>query len=318
MKRIRIMGLCIVAAFALSAVAASSASAGEYGQCKSTSPTTGKAIKKGEFTDVNCQVWSVKVKNGKEVKAKKGHFEWFPGPSPSCEAKKGGEYTDSTCATKSSKPKKGKFEKPCGALSCAGLKSSTGEAVLEGGPAAVKCTASTGEGEITGVKTDREVVKFTGCEAAGQKCTSLRGATKEGEIVTNVLETTLIDGPSEPGQKGEKGLSGLEPKEDEVWLQFANVAGAFAPYLAEFGCTGVAFIRVSGSVSGITTPLDVMGTTSTQELGKGKAEQDLIAQACSDAAFTKCAAPFASTQNNTGTQITNEAVEVRDGESFPT
>ncbi len=41
MKRIRIMGLCLVAAFALTAVIASGAQAGQYGVC-------GKAAKVGK------------------------------------------------------------------------------------------------------------------------------------------------------------------------------------------------------------------------------------------------------------------------------
>jgi hypothetical protein len=63
MKRMRIMGLCLVVAFAMSAVAATSAFA--------TAPEFGRCVAKagGKFSDSGCT---------KEV-ASKGKFEWEPG-----------------------------------------------------------------------------------------------------------------------------------------------------------------------------------------------------------------------------------------------
>jgi len=59
MKRIKIVGLCLVAAFAFSALIASGASAATYYRCS--------AQKKGEYTESNCAT--------KSAKAHKGTFE---------------------------------------------------------------------------------------------------------------------------------------------------------------------------------------------------------------------------------------------------
>jgi hypothetical protein len=289
LKRIRIMGLCIVAALALSAIAASSASAGEYGQCV--------AKKKGSYADPNCQTLAKKGK---------GKFAWAPGPSPSCVAVKKGEWTDSGCTVKASKKGKGKFERVACFPNCAGYTSTTGEAKLVTALGTVKCVGSTDVGRITGPKSDLDTVSFFGCETKGAKCTSLRGAKAEGEIVTNELETTLID-------HGEKGLSGLEPKAGEVWVQFSNAKLAHAPYLAEFGCAGVGFFRVKGSVSGVNTGnVNVMSKTSKQKFAPGVGEQDLLTDVCTTSAFTECPAKeIASTQEAEGTTEGTEASEVK-------
>jgi hypothetical protein len=68
MRRIRIVGLCLVAVFAMSALAATAAQAGEYGKCvKQAKPY------KGGFNDKNCQ----ETNPGHE-----GKYEWVPGISP--------------------------------------------------------------------------------------------------------------------------------------------------------------------------------------------------------------------------------------------
>jgi hypothetical protein len=68
MRPIKIVGLCLVAAFALSALVASAAQASgaEFGRCV--------AQKKGEYTTGTCAV--------KAAKAHKGNFEYVPGPGP--------------------------------------------------------------------------------------------------------------------------------------------------------------------------------------------------------------------------------------------
>jgi hypothetical protein len=272
MRRIRIIGACLVAAFALSASVTSSAIAGEYGQCKNTSPATGKAIKKGLYKDANCQ--------GKEsVVDPDGQFEWYPGPSPSCVGHKKGEYTESGCKTKSTKPKKGKFEIPClPAINCATYTSTTGEVVFSTAFVTVKCTGSTDLGEITGLKTDVDTITFMGCETIeGKKCTSLEGATIEGEVVSYKLETTLID-------SGEKGPGGKEPAKGEVWAEFSNVHLPHAPYLAEAFCVGYGYARVSGNASGVQTgDINMMSSTSKEVFGSGKGEQNLITELCDKA-----------------------------------
>lgn len=69
MRRIRIVGLCLVAVFAMSAVVATSASADnpEYGRC--LKQKTGKT----KYTTAKCTV----VASGE-----KENFEWIPGPGP--------------------------------------------------------------------------------------------------------------------------------------------------------------------------------------------------------------------------------------------
>jgi hypothetical protein len=68
MKRIKVVGLCLVAIFALSAVAASGASAAEVGECiKQAKPY------KGNFTEKSCQTVSG---------TKEGKYEFSPGVKP--------------------------------------------------------------------------------------------------------------------------------------------------------------------------------------------------------------------------------------------
>lgn len=269
MKRIKILGLCVVAAFALTAVGlAGTAQAGEYGQCV--------AVKKGTFKDANCT----------EPVAKKGKFAFI---SFGCVAQKKGEYTDPACTVKSKKAKKGKFEKRTLKFTDTG-----GAAELKSPAGAVTCKASTSVGEITGPKSDLDTVKFTGCEALGGGCKGLAD-TVEGTITTNLLETTLVDF----GEKGPGGKGG--PAKGEVWEDFKNTKGPGAPYLAAFVCTKAGFGRAKGNVSGVKKDIiNKMGTTSENVLGEGKAEQNLLSDlGCSSATFETCAAKeVASTQTN--------------------
>src|ERR1700728_4705272 len=100
----KIIGACLVAVFALAAVAVSSASAAEpeWGRCVSA--------KKGHYKDANCQ--EKDEKNGKG----KGKFEWVPGAQSDCIAQKKGKYKESKCETLDEKngKAKGKYEKTGG------------------------------------------------------------------------------------------------------------------------------------------------------------------------------------------------------------
>jgi hypothetical protein len=55
----------------------------------------------------------------------------------------------------------------------------------------VHCTASTGEGEITGPRSTVSEYWFTGCKAGGAKCHS-EGATSEEEITTEPIVADLV------------------------------------------------------------------------------------------------------------------------------
>jgi hypothetical protein len=58
------------------------------------------------------------------------------------------------------------------------------------GKAKVTCSAESGAGEYSGAKTVSGVVmRFTGCESAGAKCSS--SGANEGEVITNPVEGTL-------------------------------------------------------------------------------------------------------------------------------
>jgi hypothetical protein len=269
MKRIHIVGLCLVAGIAFSAMVTSSAVAGQYGQCKLLTKTSTPKAKKGVYTDPNCQVPF--LKKGKPVS--KGNYEWYPGPSPDCEAVKKGNWTDAACTSPASKPGKGKFERVACYPNCNTFTAKTGHAALSTpslGASAVECTESTGLGEITGPKSDTETTTFTNCTTKGEKCQSV--GSPAGTIKTFELNSTLVD-------HGEKGPSGLEPVLGEVWTAFSIKAPNTS--LAIFECTGVGWFSAVGSNAGVTTGnVNVMSTKSNTEIKVGVGEQDQITKYC--------------------------------------
>jgi len=248
MKRIKIVGLCVVCACAFSAMIASAASAAapEQGQCV--------AQKKGNYTDANCT--KMAEKKGKPVEHK-GTKEWKPGAPSSCVAQKKGNYTEAKCekmAEKKGKPveHKGSFEKAPGPS----FTSSGGPATLKtpafGGP--VTCTSNTATGELTGVKSQLATFSFHGCETAGKKCESTLGGV--GNIVTPQLEGIVE-----------------EPKPGEVATGFQAIGGPTG-YSSQFECEGLK-VRTTGYVSGLDSGnINVMSNTSKEvfELGDGKQE----------------------------------------------
>jgi len=262
MKRIRILGLCLVIACAFGAVSvASSASAAEFGQCV--------AKKKSKYTESGCK--TVAEKKGKPDG--KGGFEFEP--ADSCYAQKKGNFTESGCKTvaeKKGKPDhKGSFES---APSPAYTTSSGPAELITPGFGAVKCSASSGGGLIeSGTKTSTQT-SFTGCESSGQKC---QNTATEGNIVTFPLSGTL----TEPAAG--KAETVLKP--------------ASGSYLAEFGCTGVAVIRTGGTVGGNNTPVDTTGTVTTFDFEKG-VEQNLETEFSASPAFepAETLGPFPSEQ----------------------
>ena len=93
MKRVKLIWLAVMAAFALTAVAvtATSASAAEpeWGHCVSVKS-------KGHYEDSNCTKEDFK-ENKAHVKKYKGKFEWLPGAAAACFAQKHGKYKDAAC-----------------------------------------------------------------------------------------------------------------------------------------------------------------------------------------------------------------------------
>jgi hypothetical protein len=143
MRRIRIAGLCLVAVCAMSIIASSSASAAlpEFGRCIK------KAVKSlPGYSDSKC--------TKEATEAKKGSYEWLPGPGP-----KAGFTTTGGTATLATK-----------------------------GGKTVTCTSenSTGEYLSGDNKHEATTVKFNGCTSSSFKCKTTGAA--EGELITNPLE----------------------------------------------------------------------------------------------------------------------------------
>ncbi|MGP0100939.1 MAG: hypothetical protein ACLPUT_04860 [Solirubrobacteraceae bacterium] len=199
MKRIRTVGLCLVAAFAFGALVASAAQAAgpEWGRCVS--------VKKGFYSDSNCQTRD-------ESKGKpKGKFEWLPGAQADCVAQKAGKYKEAKCETEDivkGKPK-GKYEKTgggkftgkggAGVLSAAMYECDVEEVEIRAPRAdcehyvvaiphlSVECTSEAASGEATGTNQVTNVsVLFKGCKLGGSLPCNSAGAGA-GEIHVNPL-----------------------------------------------------------------------------------------------------------------------------------
>jgi hypothetical protein len=230
MRRMKTVGLCLVAVFALAAVAGvSSASAAEYGVCVS--------FKMGKYSDPNCQVED--LKKGKP----KGTFEFET--ADSCFAEKKGRYSGPSCTErdeKKGKPK-GSWELAASPM----IHAESGLVTLETpGVGNIQCTHSVTTGQITGAKTNLEQAVFFQCEGNGAPCENTP-LSPSGEIQTYELETTL----EEPSV----GVA-------ETWFENSALTGH--PYSSVYFCNGFAtFVRTKGSIGGVTTPTNVMGTAST-------------------------------------------------------
>lgn len=302
MKRITVLATCLVAVFALAAVAVSSASAAEpeWGHCVAKP-------KKGNYTEGNCQTVATKTKTVKKVKEEvpdhKGNFEWAPGAEAACYAQKDGNYTDSGCtkvAEKTTKgvkapDHKGKYEK----TGAGAFTSKSGPAILqadldgcetrepehnnmyecniEGKPGpgeefgnsgylAVECSGETATGSATGSKEVTNVaVVFHECynPNLGADCSS-EGAAKEGEVKLEELKGELgyIEG---------KGTS--HPKVG-VLLEPAAAKGYF---VKDFFCGNAAEKEESGEVLTVGEGNATQGHTYQEEkAGEGKGGHDGI------------------------------------------
>jgi len=273
MKRIKILGLCLMVACAFAAVSVtSSASAAEFGQCV--------AAKHGAWANSTCTV--------KPAKAGKGSFNFEA--ADSCYAMKHGNFTESGCKTvseKKGKPAhKGGFES---APSPTYTTSSGPAELITPGFGAVKCSASTGAGAITGGKSTTTQTSFTGCESSGQKC---QNTATEGNIVTFPLTGALT-----------------EPTVGKAETVLTPTSGK---YLAEFACTGVAVIRTGGSVGGNNTPVNTQGTTTSFDFEKG-VEQNLETEFSASEKFepAETLGPFASEQVGVFTLVGTPAEETK-------
>jgi hypothetical protein len=180
MKRIRIVGLCLMAVFALGAVAAASASAGppEYKTCVKASPK-----ESGKFNNKTCSTAS---KGGK----KEGDYElgaWNAGKKVTLTGKNGESTLGSYIPENEAE-------------------------FWTGGTNAgnVTCKKAASKGEITGPKEATTTVSFSSCSSEGKKCTS--AGAKAGDIVTKKLTTIIgyIDEGKAVGILVEAGGGGVD------------------------------------------------------------------------------------------------------------
>ncbi len=288
MKRITVMGLSLFAVVALSALAASSAFAGEYGRCiKTVSTVTYKKVKgevtveatkekvpnglyeNKECTKPEAKLIAEKYKEPEEPKGTpipavpEGKYEWVPGPGPKP------NDTDKT-----------------------------GKATLTGAAGVIECAKSTSTGTITGVKTDKEAVLFSKCSTKGAPCTTVRitglnenaepiwtETTAPGTIETFPLDTEVIDHGEYFYQLTAEGEfeKFVEPAEGEAWtLSTSSEVGEENPYKglqAVYECKEVARIFTAGALAGVTPNVNKMETNLTTTFEEGKGLQNLFSDA---------------------------------------
>ena len=138
MRRIRIAGLCLVAAFVASVAVAATASAAppEFGRCLKQAT---KSL--SNYDSAKCIKLASEDLGTEAEKLKKGNYQWFPGVV------------------------KNKFTTK--------IKPSTIATLETVGGTKITCTGETSSGEYTGLKTiGNMVAKFTGCETNKLKCES--------------------------------------------------------------------------------------------------------------------------------------------------
>lgn len=245
MKRLRIVGLCLVATFGISASVASVAYAGEYGVCLKVAKNTGK------WKDAGCEKEKVT-----------GNYQWYSGRTGI--GQPGVTTQDFEFTSTSGK--------------------ATLTAKVGGKSYKIECIKGTDKGEVLGEQYNLDEITLEECFlVVGKERTECRYWTNSKRVenlpgIKFFADTYLLD-------HGTKGSSGLEPKEGEVWnAYFASEGYGFYefPYMAEFDCAGVYF-RISGQASGVVTPVSKMTSTWTVKFAKPTAtklngEQDLISE----------------------------------------
>lgn len=167
MRRIRIVGLCLVAVFAMGAVVATGASAAnpEYGRCLKTKEGGGT-----KYTTAKCTI----VASGE-----KENFEWYKAFGSAKPLVKTGFTAALKPTTKATLETKAGTKVTCTALSAAGKYTSNVNVVVN-------------------------TTIFTGCESGGIKCNTAGSGT--GEISVKELEGELgLDSKGETSVKDKIG-----------------------------------------------------------------------------------------------------------------
>ncbi len=182
MKRFTIVGLCLVAVFAVTAVIASSASAAapEYFTCLKASPKN-----TGEYTEKECFTKAGTPKTGGYERA-----AWNAGKKHSFKGKGKDPKNNQVnplgeCLKPTEAEKKAKEESTGKPVECEEYSKGVGK--VEG---TTECKTESLVGELTGPKTDTWKTTYKSCEASKNKC--LSKDKKSGEIVTEQLEGELV------------------------------------------------------------------------------------------------------------------------------
>jgi hypothetical protein len=211
-RHVRMLGLCLVAILAVTALAATSASAlPEWGRCEAK---TG-----GKFSDANCT---------KKAALGKGTFEWKKGKELKPVHFSGGNVGSGGVLISKIRGCFNTEEKLAGRLTRAKCKEIGGREENFAEPIKIECESEHNVGETSGTNSVINIdVKFFGCKAFGTIACS-NGPT-EGEIDVNPL-------------KGSLGYINKAEKKVGVLLEPVAKHGEFA----KFSCAGGQIATVVG------------------------------------------------------------------------
>jgi hypothetical protein len=303
------VGVCLVAVFAMTAIAATSASAlPEFGQCYV------QAKHEGKYANSNCTT-KAKVVNTKPT----GEFEWRKATEVA-KRKFKGEGGAGVLVTTLTACVRGDQE-----INPSCEKGKEEEQRL--GPIKVECTSENAVGEVTGSKTiGKVVVKFHGCKALGSSPCS--NTSTEGEIAVNVL-------------KGSIGYISKSKREVGVLLTPTTTKGEFA----KFTCLGTITTIVGEGPSKVgtvtlkcaypethcggdgiispVTPVNTMTPTLTQVYTVNAAEENIPSkfegkpiELLEDNAYNNSEPEYQTAWSKAGEEVTNvntseEEVEIK-------
>jgi hypothetical protein len=165
------------------------------------------------------------------------------------------------------------------------------------GKVKMTCTGEGSSGEITGLKAVGNVVmRFTGCESAGAKCTT--GAMAEGELESSNLEGALAI----------ERITLREGKEVRHVALDLYPAGRIGPFL-QYTCAGSAPTTLTGSIlapvaAGRMLKTATLKFTATAGRQKPEALEDGAPEFLVNSLFEEVGLSVSSTQSN------EEAIEI--------
>lgn len=191
MRRIRIVGACLVAVFAMSALVVSSAAAVFVRE----PPELGRCLKHagGHWKSGTCKT---AAKASSEQK-----FEWYPAYGPA-------ENGETKLAEKV------KFTSVAKQGTLIQLTTVAGEGIA--------CKNQLAEGEVTGPKTLKSSnIRFTGCAETGQQCTSTNPkASEKGEVKVKELDGLIGIEKFGETHANDKVANLFTPVSGEIFTEF--------------------------------------------------------------------------------------------------